>query len=109
MPAKIRDALRQRLDHIGSHHRRRRITKTETDPENACLMEFLELGIRDARMDHGDTARLGYSKLCDGIYGHSVHRGVVARGDNYHARRSDALLKQAVVRYGRMRRSHPRA
>ena len=108
VPAEIRDAFRERLDHVDLDHRGGRVAQGEADAAHACGMERFQLGIRDRRVENGDASRVR-TELRDRIDRHPVVDGVVARLDDDDARRSDALLQQAVMRHGGIGRSDPRA
>ena len=99
VPAEIVDALRQGLEHVDRG--RAGLDEIEADAANAEVVQPLEFGVGDARIDHRHAARaraeLGHRVERAGIIG-SVGRG---RDDDV-ARRADPLLKQAIVVDGRV-------
>ena len=71
VPAEIVDALRQRLEHLD--RRCARLDEVEADSANAEIIEPLELGVGDARIDDRDAtcgrAELGHRIEGAGIIG----------------------------------------
>ena len=99
VPAEVVDALRQRLEHVDRGGAG--LDEIEADAANAEVVQPLEFGIGDARIDHRHAAR-AWPQL-----GHRVERagiiGAVGRGrDDDVARRADPLLKPAIVVDGRV-------
>ncbi len=94
VPAEIVDALRQGREHVDRGGAG--LDKIEAYAANAEVVQALEFGVGDARIDNRHAAR-----ACAEL-GHRVKRariiGSVGRGcDDDVARRADPLLKQAIV------------
>ena len=101
VPAEIVDPLRQRLEHVDGGGAG--LDEIEADAANALIVQPLEFGVGDARIDHRDAAG-GRAELGHRVEGAGIVRPVGRRRDHDVARRADPLLKQAIGVDGRIRR-----
>ena len=101
MPAQGVDALRQRFEHFD--RRRAGLHEIEADACDAEAVEPLQLGVADARIDHGDAPGRG-AEFRDGVERDGIVRAVGRRRDHHVARQAEPLLQQTIVVDRRIRR-----
>jgi len=102
MPAEGVHAFRQRLDHVEGGGRDIGSAERKADAANPAVIEDLQFGLRDGRMDDGDTARIA-RELGDGIERHVVVGEVGPWLHDDAACGADPLLQQAEFLHARIR------
>jgi hypothetical protein len=94
MPAEIVYPFRQRLNHF--YCRGAGLDQIETDSTDAEVVQALELGVRNAGIDHRNAAG-SRPNLRQGIKGDAII-GPIGRGRHDDiSRRTEALLQQLVI------------
>ena len=97
VPTEVVHAFRQRFDHFEIGDCGGGIKEGKTNPADAPVRHFLQLGIRDIGMDDSDSPGIRQAELGDTIERDSVIRGVGAGRNNHGPRRPNPLLEKPIL------------
>ena len=98
VPAEIRDALRERRDHVDRDRSRARIEHREADAANAASHHRLQLRVGHGRMHHRNAARPVAPELLNAVERHAIVGHVGGRRHDHGTRGAEALLQQPILR-----------